>query len=40
VEAGVVLDLLALVVVSSLIIRTREKSILTSGNDYESKLKG
>jgi hydrogenase-4 component E len=40
VEAGVILDLLALVVVSSLIIRTREKSIILGGNNYESTLKG
>jgi len=40
VEAGVILDLLGLVVVSSLIIRVREKSIMQNGNNYESTLRG
>ncbi len=40
VEAGVILDLLGLVVVSSLIIRVREHSILKVGDTVESELRG
>ena len=40
VEAGAILDLLGLVVVSSLIMRVRENAILQEGDTYESELKG
>lgn len=40
VEAGSILDLLGLVVVSSLIIRVRENAILHEGETYETELKG
>lgn len=40
VEAGAILDLLGLVVVSSLIIRVRESTIMQEGDAYESELKG
>lgn len=40
VEAGAILDLLGLVVVSSLIMRVRENAILQEGDAYESELKG
>ncbi len=40
VEAGVILDLLGLVVVSSLIIRVRESAILQEGDTAESELRG
>lgn len=40
VEAGVILDLLGLVVVSSLIIRVRENTILREGDTAESELRG
>lgn len=40
VEAGVILDILGLVVVSSLIIRVRESTILQEGEKYESELQG
>jgi hydrogenase-4 component E len=40
VEAGAILDLLGLVVVSSLIIRVRESTIMQEGDTYESELKG
>jgi hydrogenase-4 component E len=40
VEAGAILDLLGLVVVSSLIIRVRESAIMQEGDAYESELKG
>lgn len=40
VEAGAILDLLGLVVVSSLIIRVRENTIMQEGDAYESELRG
>lgn len=40
VEAGAILDLLGLVVVSSLIIRVRESAIMQEGDIYEKELKG
>ncbi|HVS97757.1 MAG TPA: hypothetical protein VHE54_14785 [Puia sp.] len=40
VEAGAILDLLGLVVVSSLIIRVRENAILQEGEGFESELRG
>lgn len=40
VEAGSILDLLGLVVVSSLIIRVRENAILQEGDTFESQLRG
>lgn len=40
VEAGAILDLLGLVVVSSLIMRVRENAILREGDTYESELRG
>lgn len=40
VEAGAILDLLGLVVVSSLIMRVRENAISQEGDTYESELKG
>jgi hydrogenase-4 component E len=40
VEAGSILDLLGLVVVSSLIIRVRENAILQEGDTFESELRG
>jgi hydrogenase-4 component E len=40
VEAGSILDLLGLVVVSSLIIRVRENTIMQEGDAYESELRG
>jgi hydrogenase-4 component E len=40
VEAGAILDLLGLVVVSSLIIRVRENTIMLEGDAYESELRG
>lgn len=40
VEAGSILDLLGLVVVSSLIIRVRENAILREGDTFESQLRG
>jgi len=40
VEAGAILDLLGLVVVSSLIIRVRENAILQEGRGFESELRG
>jgi|YelNatPaOPRAMG01_1025707.scaffolds.fasta_scaffold10781_2 hydrogenase-4 component E len=40
VEAGAILDLLGLVVVSSLIIRVREQAIMEEGESYESELRG
>lgn len=40
VEAGAILDLLGLVVVSSLIIRVRENAISQEGDIYESELRG
>jgi hydrogenase-4 component E len=40
VEAGAILDLLGLVVVSSLIIRVRENAILQEGDTSESELRG
>lgn len=40
VEAGAILDLLGLVVVSSLIIRVREQTIMEEGESYESELRG
>ncbi len=39
VEAGVILDLLGLVLVSSLIIRVREHAILKEGNKVETELR-
>ncbi len=40
VEAGVILDLLGLVVVSSLIMRVRENTILHEGDNYNTELRG
>jgi hydrogenase-4 component E len=40
VEAGAILDLLGLVVVSSLIIRVRESAIMQEGDTYEKELRG
>ncbi|HTQ63193.1 MAG TPA: hypothetical protein VMI12_00250 [Puia sp.] len=40
VEAGAILDLLGLVVVSSLIIRVREGAIMQEGDIYEKELRG
>jgi hydrogenase-4 component E len=40
VEAGSILDLLGLVVVSSLIIRVRENTIIEGGESYQSELRG
>jgi hydrogenase-4 component E len=40
VEAGSILDLLGLVVVSSLIIRVRENTIMQEGDSFESELRG
>jgi len=39
VEAGVILDLLGLVVISSLIIRVREHTIMKDGNTMETELR-
>jgi hydrogenase-4 component E len=40
VEAGAILDLLGLVVVSSLIIRVREEAIMQEGEGFEKELRG
>jgi len=40
VEAGAILDLLGLVVVSSLIIRVREEAIMQEGDSFEKELRG
>lgn len=40
VEAGGILDLLGLVVVSSLIIRVREEAIMQEGDHFEKELRG